>query len=201
MRPTTSSISRYACRDNVFRNLRFVALCANVQCAVILVLSALALRPCFAQTAQEKKQALNVLERYVHTRLQDESWKTYSQFITWPDEPSWDCYWVVKTHSIGTATYGANAATIPVTYKRLGLSCDNFDFEAKEQTVTIKYDLVKSSQGWKVNGPIPDYPDIDATVLLKELKEITTNPKEMSSRQVHASTEARMISAALGEGN
>jgi hypothetical protein len=173
----------------------------RTQCIGVLALLAVVSCPCLGQSDHEKTQALKVLEQYVHLRLQNADWKNYSRYITWPDEPSWDCYWVVKNYDVGIPAYAVNAATIPITYRRLGLSCNNFNFEAKSGTVTIRYQLVRVPRGWKVDGPIPDYPDVKANVLVKELNDIARNSKEMPERRSHASAEARIITSVLDGAN
>jgi hypothetical protein len=192
MRPTISNSLRYVSRESAAGLLRGVLVFVFV-----LLLISLALFQARGQVVESNSKALEVLRRYVDMRLRNDGWKKYSPFITWPDEPGWDCYWVAKSREIGVPAYGTNTATVPVTYRRLGLSCNNLEFDARPSTVTIKYELVDRSDGWKVNGPIPDYPDVQASVLVKELQGIARNVKEIPERRTQASAEARLIAAAL----
>lgn len=195
MRPTILNSLRYVCPERAvgigWAVLRFV---------LVLLLMSMAPFQSRGQVPAGKGKALEVLRHYIDMRLRNDDWKKYSRFITWTDEPSWDCYWVAKSYEIGIPTYGTKAATVPVTYRRLGLSCNNLQFDAKSSTVTIKYELVDRSDGWKVNVPIPDYPDVQASVLVRELQGIARNVKQTPERRTQASAEARLIAAALDGG-
>ncbi|HVM92158.1 MAG TPA: hypothetical protein VMT67_05060, partial [Terriglobales bacterium] len=87
----------------------------------------------------QKKQAMQTLNRYVVLRLQNADWKEYSKLISWPDEPSWDCNWIVKNYDVSAPVKERERLTIPVVYSRVGLLCDNFDFEPQSKTVTVNY--------------------------------------------------------------
>lgn len=110
--------------------------------------------------------ALNTLRRYIQLRLSNADWAEYSKYIIWPDEPSWDCNWVVRHYTVGTPTNEKNGITIPVSYQRIGLFCYDFDFKDNSADVTVNYELIKDGREWKVNAPIPDYPDIYADKLM-----------------------------------
>ena len=76
----------------------------------------------------------------------------------------------MKNYDVGAPVKEREKVTIPVVYRRLGLYCDNFDFGPKPKTLTVNYELVKLRGGWKVDGPIPDYPDLSLDVALKTLR-------------------------------
>jgi hypothetical protein len=141
--------------------------------------------------------ALSILRRYVELRLQDADWKEYSKFITWPDEPSWDCKWVVSKFDVGTPAGNAEGMAIPVVYSRVGLFCYEFDFEANPKVATIRYELVKRQGHWKVSGPIPDYPEISGDVLLRWLNSIAEKSDVTQQRRTRALATAQEIRNAI----
>lgn len=116
-------------------------------------------------------------------RLRDANWREYSKLITWPDEPSWDCHWVVKQYELGSPRVADGKCTIPVTYNRIGLFCGDSEFRAEPATITIDYELVRGPEGWKIDAPIPDYPDLSAKVLLRQLKTAAKNPAQTEERR------------------
>ena len=144
-----------------------------------------------------QKGPLPILRRYVELRLQDAGWKEYSGFITWPDEPSWDCKWVVSKFSIGSPVREADRVAIPVVYNRVGLFCYEFDFEGKPKVVTIRYELVKRRGAWRVNGPIPDYPEVSGEVLIKSLRSIAGKSGVTQQRRTRALATAQKIKDAI----
>ena len=138
-------------------------------------------------------QALRTLNRYVQLRLEDADWKEYSKLITWPDEPSWDCKWLVNRYSVGAPTEAKGKVLIPVAYNRLGLYCDNFYFEPGQKTTTIRYELVRREREWRIDGPTPDYPDVGADVLVSSLEATARNPNETPEKRAKAETMAHKI--------
>lgn len=133
--------------------------------------------------AQQKNQtAESTLQHYIELRLNDADWKEYSKFITWPDEPGWDCKWVVSNYNIGQSKKRKQKITIPVVFTRLGLFCSNADFKADKNEVTIKYELEKYSSGWKVSGPEIDYPEIGADKAIKLLKAMAATSESAEMR-------------------
>jgi hypothetical protein len=149
------------------------------------------------QASVHDNQALQTLNRYLEMRLQNADWKEYSKLISWPDEPSWDCNWIVKNYDVGAPVKEREKITIPVVYRRLGLYCDNFDFEPQSKTVTVNYELVERRGGWRVDGPIPDYPDLSLDVALKTLRATASDANETPERRGQAEAATRKITAAL----
>jgi hypothetical protein len=143
--------------------------------------------------------ALKTLRQYIELRLHNAKWNEYSKLITWPDEPSWDCHWVVSAYHLGKPKTQGATAEVDVKYQRLGLFCNNPEFEAGVKTVTIKYVLLRGPKGWKVNSPIPDYPEIGADVLLQSLKASAEDAREATERRGMFSAAARAVSAARHE--
>lgn len=149
------------------------------------------------KVSSELGDAAQTLQRYVNLRLQDAEWQAYSNLITWPDEPSWDCKWVVRNHWLGTPVREGQKIVIPVVYSRVGLFCYDFDFQRRAKLATINYELVNRSTGWKVDAPIPDYPDIDGRVLLRSLEATARDAKETPQRRATAAATAQKIMEAL----
>ena len=151
------------------------------------------------KTSDIKRQdtAVETLSHYLQLRLQNADWKDYANFITWSDEPSWDCNWVVRNYDLGPSKEENQKAVVSVVYNRLGLFCYDFDFKPGTTVVTIKYELVKQQSGWKVYAPIPDYPDIDSGVLIKMLRVSAENLHESPERRAKFSATVRQIAEAL----
>jgi hypothetical protein len=117
----------------------------------------------------------------------------------WPDEPGWDCMWLTDGYKMGLPNFDGTKVTIPVEFNRLGLVCDVGYFEGNDSLVTLQYELIRSSGSWKIAGPIPDYPEIDAEVCIKELKEFSSRPNESAHRRAQADSLARTLSVAVGQ--
>jgi hypothetical protein len=145
----------------------------------------------------DQNEAAQTLQRYIRLRLQDADWKEYSQLITWPDEPSWDCKWVSTKDRVGVPATRGQEVVIPVVYSRLGLFCYDFDFQPERKLVTINYELVRRPNGWKVNAPIPDYPDISSQILIRSLNAVAKNARETPERRAEAAATAHKIREAL----
>jgi hypothetical protein len=178
---------------NAVRRVVFVLACVSVIAG-----------PLYAQTLQVTSSekgpdtAAGTLRHYLQLRLGNADWKDYSKLITWPDEPSWDCNWVVSNFDIGVTKKRKQNVVIPVVFKRIGLFCYDSDFSPDLKIVTINYELVKrNSSGWKVNGPIPDYPDISAEVLIKSLRASAEDLHESPERRAQFGAAARKLADAL----
>ena len=146
-------------------------------------------------------EALHTLQDYLRLRLQNADWKDYSRFVTWPDEPGWDCNWVVSKYELGVPRETETKAIVAATYKRLGLFCYDFEFKPSAKTVKIEYQLVNGPNGWKLSGPIPDYPDIRADVLIKSLRTSAENPRESVERRVEFNATVRKVEDTLHRSN
>lgn len=172
----------------------------------IVVLLSLAILACQSRANAKPKTpgslqaAEQALGHYIQLRLQDADWKQYSKFTTWPDEPSWDCRWVANKATQGAAVKRGQEILIPVVYSRLGLYCYDFHFKSEPKPVTVEYELVKRPGGWKVNSPIPDYPDISSDVLTRSLNATANNASETPERRAKAAKSLREIREALKSG-
>lgn len=176
-----------------------ISLILTLICAVVLACHGHAQSQQKASSVISQDTEVETLRRYLQLRLRNADWKDYSKLITWPDEPSWDCTWVVSKYDLGVPKKGKQNVVVPVVYKRLGLFCYDFEFNPDPKMVTINYELVKRQSGWKVNAPIPDYPDISADVLLKSLKASAENLQESAERRAQFSATARKLEEALKE--
>jgi hypothetical protein len=114
--------------------------------------------------------APETLNLYIKLRLSNADWKEYSKYITWPDEPGWDCKWAVESFKTGKPIYKGKDVLIPVRYKRLGLYCEGQHFEPSRTEVTITYKLISTATGWKIDSPDIDYPEIDANAIPDQRK-------------------------------
>ena len=64
--------------------------------------------------ARPEASAAETLRKYVELRLHNADWKDYSKLVTWPDEPGWDCNWVVDKYSVGTERKRGPITVVPV---------------------------------------------------------------------------------------
>lgn len=172
----------------------------------VVVLLSLTILTCQGR-GQAKSNAINsqdkaarALARYIQLRLQDANWKEYSKFITWPDEPSWDCKWVASKDTFGAPVKRGQEIIIPVVYSRLGLYCYGFHFKSEPKLVTVQYELVKRQGGWKVSSPIPDYPEINSDVLVRSLSATANNASETPEHRAEAAKSVSEIREALKPG-
>ncbi len=125
--------------------------------------------------------ATTTLRKYVQLRMNWADWNDYSPFISWPDEPGWDCWWVARGYEMGTATRRGKKTLIPVTFHRIGRFCADFSLEHAPKTQKINFELVPQQGAWKVSGPQVDYPTISTSALRKYLSSEAsrnTNPPE-----------------------
>jgi len=150
-----------------------------------------------ALEAKSRDAAVETLGRYLQLRLSNAHWNEYSKFITWPDEPAWDCKWVISKYDIRPSKKEGKKVTVPVVYMRLGLFCNKPQFEPSPKVVTVNYELVKRPSGWKVDGPTPDYPEISADVLMRSLMALAEKRGEAPERRAKAEATARKIGEAL----
>jgi hypothetical protein len=139
-------------------------------------------------TQQEQAAARKALDSYVKSRLRHDDWPRYSSLVTWTDEPSWDCHWVTRNYRVGRPSIAADRVTIPVIYVRLGVFCGDFDFTPERSTVTVDYELVRQTEVWKVDGPIPDYRDLSVDVLIGMLKRRANSSAESPDRRSRFNT-------------
>lgn len=152
--------------------------------------------------AQKKSEesATAALNNYITLRLRWADWSEYSRFITWPDEPGWDCWWVAKGYSIAPPRETAAKTIIPVTYKRIGLYCADLQFEPHYKLDKILYQLVRRGRAWKVNGPIPDYPYVGLPTVTASLKQTITGAHETAERKQQAENALKVLTTTAADG-
>lgn len=180
-------------------------LCVGVKKATIVAVAALVAGHALAhvqnKAASDRNSALRVLQRYIRLRLEDAEWKRYSKLITWPDEPSWDCKWVVNNYKLGHPIVNEQRVIVPTHYDRLGLFCYDFNFHEERKTIQIDYELVKHAAGWKVDSPIPDYPEISVDALARWLSAIARDKSQASERRKRASSTISQLVQARNHEN
>jgi hypothetical protein len=140
------------------------------------------------------------LKRYIDLRLRWADWNEYSRFITWPDEPAWDCWWVTNGYSIGPAREEAAKTIVPVTYKRIGLYCVDFQFEPSPKVEKISHELVRRGKAWKVDGPIPDHPYVGLRTVRESLEITIADPHEAADRRQQAEKALIKLLTAAADG-
>jgi hypothetical protein len=162
--------------------------------AVLLVGAHLA----FSQSKETRAgSALGTLRHYIEIRLRWASWDEYSQYITWPEEPGWDCFWVSKEYKVGQQSNRGGRVIVPVTYSRLGQYCSGFDFVSQPKQVTIRYELVQIRGAWKINAPAQDTPYLDWRTLQKSLMQTANNERETAEARKQAETVSQTLSRAV----
>jgi hypothetical protein len=125
-----------------------------------------------------------VLRHYINLRLANADRSAYARLITWSDEPTAACEWITSHFKLQTARQDADDVIIPVTYVRLGRYCSDLNLELFEQSDQVEYHLVMSGGGWKVAGPVPDYPDIEIQTLLRSLANTAQTESPERRRQI-----------------
>jgi len=168
-------------------------------CVLLFVSHLNAQQPQKTPDDTNQQAAVATVRHYLMLRLNNAKWKEYSKFITWPDEPAWDCKWVVCNYSIGKSNKKGNKIIVPVVFTRLGLFCNNMYFEPAPREVIIKYQLEKHSGGWKVSGPDIDYPEIGANIVMKSLNTLAANASETAELCGRAEVMARKINSACNK--
>ena len=139
----------------------------------------------FAQT-QGTRDAQITLRHYIDLRLNWADWNVYSKFITWPDEPGWDCWWVTTDYVAGQARGNSKRVVIPVTYKRLGMFCVDAQFEPGQMADTVKYELIREHGEWKIDGPTPDRPYVGLHAVRNNLSKTISDASESPERRAKA---------------
>ncbi len=153
------------------------------------------------RTSATPKTPTDTLRHYINLRLQWADWSEYSRFITWPDEPGWDCWWVARGYSVNRAVGSRDRVVIPVSYSRLGLFCVNFDFESNPKAETVRYELVRRGGVWKINGPVPDYPYLQWQVLRDWSAKQITDEQQLPERKKDAQNALDALAAAAARAN
>jgi hypothetical protein len=125
-----------------------------------------------------------VLRHYINLRLANTDRSAYAKLITWSDEPLTDCAWVTSHFKLQQPKPSRDDLVIPVTYDRLGRYCSDLNLELFDESVEVEYHMVMSAGGWKVAGPVPDYPDIEIQTLLRSLANSAQSGPPERRRQI-----------------
>jgi hypothetical protein len=192
-----ANLAHHSALDHVRSRNVVGRLLLNLICVLLLACHVHAQSQQKASDKSNQYAAVETLRSYLELRLNGADWKEYSKFITWPDEPAWDCNWVISKYDLGPSKKEGEKVMVSVVYMRLGLFCNNLKFELNPKVVTVNYELVKRPNGWKVNAPIPDYPDISADVLIRSLRSLAEKGNEKPERRVQAEATARKLGDVL----
>ena len=135
---------------------------AYVRIAVLLAVMLVALSGC--KGAREGKVPRNTLataEETVKaycdldgkgTRLTSDTWSKVLPYIAWTEEAGWDRTIVIADYRITkTQKQSESAATVSVEYQVMGVLSG--DYTPSRRTETIKFQVKKTSDGWKITDP------------------------------------------------
>jgi hypothetical protein len=85
--------------------------------------------------------------------LSDKELSYYRGLVHWDEEPRWDTVVMISNYNIGKTKTSENAAEITVTYQVKGKYSQAVT-DIYEKVEKIKYWLVKTETGWKIEGPV-----------------------------------------------
>jgi hypothetical protein len=105
---------------------------------------------------------------------------------------------VAKEYRVGRPIAKTKRVVIPVTYKRTGRFCADFEFERKAKTETVSYQLVRQGGSWKIAGRQPDYPYISESTLRKWLSKTSSDQTETPERKQQALQAIKALGTAGG---
>jgi len=94
--------------------------------------------------------------------------------------------WVSAGYEIRSLDERGEKVTATLVHKRLRLIRCDFDFKSEPEIVEVKYQLVHQASAWKIDGPVPDYPDVGADTVFKALAALADSvneTSELSTRQ------------------
>jgi hypothetical protein len=87
-------------------------------------------------------------------RLQAEPW--FQQVVTWPEEPGYDSYTVIRSYSVERPTIQGSPAKILVRYDVIGwVQWQDGEqvFLDQEMSQAITFVVVRDDNGWRIDGP------------------------------------------------
>ena len=135
---------------------------AYITMTVLLAVMLVALSGC--RVAQEGKVPRNTLATAEETvkaycdldgkgaRLTSETWSKVLPYIAWTEEAGWDRTIVIADYRIAkTQKQSESAATVSVEYQVMGVLSG--DYTPSRRTETIKFQVKKTRDGWKITDP------------------------------------------------
>jgi hypothetical protein len=139
---------------------------------------------CVAPLLGASDEPSAVLRRYINLRLANADRSAYARLITWSDEPASNCDWITSHFKLESPRRRRDEVVIPVRYDRVGRYCSDLNLELFDESDQVDYHLVMTAGGWKVAGPVPDYPDIETQTLLRSLATFAQAESPERRRQI-----------------
>jgi hypothetical protein len=103
------------------------------------------------------------------TRLTSETWSKVLPYIAWTEEAGWDRTIVIADYRIAkTQKQSESAVTVSVEYHVLGVLSG--DYTPSRRTETIKFQVKKTRDGWKITEPDFLLPHVLLKPMVKHLE-------------------------------
>lgn len=103
------------------------------------------------------------------TRLTSETWSKVLPFIAWTEEAGWDRTIVIADYRIAkTQKQSESAATVSVEYQVMGVLSG--DYTPLRRTETIRFQVKKTRDGWKITDPDFMPPHVLLNPMIKHLE-------------------------------
>jgi hypothetical protein len=136
---------------------------------------------------------IETVRRYVGLRFNGARWSDFEAMIVWQDEPGWDSYWLTDRYTVGPAKKAHTSVIVPVTFHRLGLYSHDFMFKPDQRSVTIQYEVVTTSTGWRIKGPEPNPPDLSLNNQIEALLTASHNQSQTPEYRKQAEATAKRL--------
>ena len=90
-------------------------------------------------------------------RLEENPW--FQEVVTWPMEPGYDSYTVIRQYTVERTTVHGSPARIPVRYEVLGWvvpGAERSGFLPDPRIELVEFVVVRDDQGWRIGEPQMD---------------------------------------------
>lgn len=87
-------------------------------------------------------------------RLQSNPW--FQDAVTWPDEPAYDSFAVIRSYTVPPTTIAGSPAKITVRYDRIGWAVPEVGqlrFIAQWLPQDVVFVVLQTDAGWRIDGP------------------------------------------------
>ena len=112
-------------------------------------------------------------------RLASTTWSKVLPFISWSEEAGFDRAVVISGFSIGNVQKkGDKESTVTVEYQVLGVVSG--DYVSGKKSESVRFKVVKTGRGWKINEPDFMPPHVLAKDMVKHLE--GTKKSEMAEK-------------------